>query len=315
MKICLIGEGAQAETHMQALAEIDGASVTTLAGGIEADTRAFAEKWGIAHWSLDLATCLDEPDVDVVINTGPSQLHVEQTLLAVDRGKHVLLEIPMALNYAESAALAKLEASSGLICMVCHTRHFMTGLRTLKAKIERGEFNLRHVICQTYFFRRVNINRFGQPRTWKDDLLWHHACHAVDLTRWLLDDDSMSVWGQVGPDHPDLGIPMDLSVAMRSDARGAIATIAHSFNNHGAIQTPMRFIGEEETYQFVAGVLTDHKGNECAKGTGHEAVVRQNEAFFESVRTGREPETSFRRSLVSMAYLDQAQQAIDAARS
>lgn len=311
MKICLVGEGAQAETHMNALAEIEGVEVVTVAGGIEADMREFVRKWGIPHCSLDLEECLSRPGVEAVINTGPSQLHVEQTRQTLAHGKHVLLEIPMALDYAGSLELADLERSSGLTCMVCHTRHFTAGLRELKRRIDSGELHLHHVVCQTYFFRRVNINRFGQPRTWKDDLLWHHACHAVDMTRWLLGDDDMSMWGQVGPDHPALGIPMDLTVGMRSRKTGAIATIAHSFNNHGEIQTPMRFIGEEETFQFVGGVLTDHAGNEIARGTPHEAVVRQNREFFSAIAEGREPETSFGRSLVSMRYLDEVQRVID----
>jgi 2-hydroxy-4-carboxymuconate semialdehyde hemiacetal dehydrogenase len=297
---------------MQALAELDGIDVVTVAGGIEADMRAFTDKWKIPHCSRDLETCLRQPGIDAVINTGPSQLHAEQTRLAIAYGKHVLLEIPMALNLRDSEVLAELQRASGLTCMVCHTRHFTTGLRELKRRIAAGELHLHHIVCQTYFFRRVNINRFGQPRTWKDDLLWHHACHAVDMTRWLLDDDEMSCWGQVGPAHAELGIPMDLTVAMKSRRTGAIATIAHSFNNHGEIRTPMRFIGEEQTFEFIGGVLTENDGNEVARGTGHEAVVRQNREFFTAIREQREPETSFARSLTSMRYLDDVQQVIEA---
>lgn len=313
MKICMIGEGAQAETHMKALEAMDGVDVVTVAGGIESDLRAFATKWEIPHYSLELEACLEQSGVEAVINTGPSQLHAEQTRTAIAHGKHVLLEIPMALNLRDSEELVDLERDSGLTCMVCHTRHYTAGLRALKRMIFGEALQLRHIVCQTYFFRRININRFGQPRTWKDDLLWHHACHAVDMTRWLLDDDDMSVWGQVGPDHAALGIPMDLSVALKSEKTGAIATIAHSFNNHGEIETPMRFIGEQETYMLINGVLTDHKGNEIARGTMQESVVRQNTEFFNAIREQRTPETSFGNSLVSMLYLHEIQKAIDGA--
>lgn len=312
MKICIIGEGAQAETHMTALKSIDDVEVISVAGGIESDMRDFAEKWMIPHSSLNLEECLNQPGVEAVINTGPSQLHAEQTRLCLGLGKHVLLEIPMALNLPDADELAALEREIGATCMVCHTRHFMTGMRALKQMILDDELHLHHIVVQTYFFRRVNINRFGQPRTWKDDLLWHHACHAVDMTRWLLEDDEMRIWAQIGPRHPDLGIPMDLSIGLKSAKSGAIATIAHSFNNHGEIQTPIRFIGEEETYTFNQGVLADHNGNVVAKGTPNAAVVRQNREFFSAIREQREPETSFGRSLASMRYLDQAQRSIDA---
>lgn len=309
----MIGEGAQADTHMKALQDIDDVEVVTVAGGIESETVTFARKWGIPHCSTALEACLGQPGVEAVINTGPSQLHAEQTRVAIDYGKHVLLEIPMALNLEDSEDLADLERKSGRTCMVCHTRHYTAALRELKRMILEGELHLHHIVCQTYFFRRVNINRFGQPRTWKDDLLWHHACHAVDMTRWLLDDDDMAVWGQVGPDHPELGIPMDLSVAMKSRKTGAIATIAHSFNNHGEIQTPMRFIGEEETYLLVGGVLTNHEGREIAKGSMQDSVVRQNAEFFNAIRDKRAPETSFGNCLASMRYLHEIQSVIDAA--
>ena len=312
MKICMIGEGAQAETHMQALQDMSGVEVVSLNGGVAEDMQAFAQKWQIPHVSRNLEECLNQPGVGAVINTGPSQLHVEQTQTCIEHGKHVLLEIPMALNLADSEALVELESESGLTCMVCHTRHFTTGLRALRQMLIDGELHLHHIVVQTYFFRRENINRFGKPRTWVDDLLWHHACHAVDMVRWLLDDDDMTVWGQVGPAHHQLGIPMDLSVGMKSRTRGVIATIAHSFNNHGDIQTPMRFIGEEETYTFVNGVLADHNGNEVARGTPQVAVVRQDRDFFESIRDQRIPQTSFARCLATMRYLHEIQQSIEA---
>lgn len=312
MKICMVGEGAQAELHMQALQSIDNVEVVSLAGGIDADMQAFAQKWDIPHCALDLETCLNQPGVEAVINTGPSQLHAQQTQIAIALGKHVLLEIPLALSLAESEQLAALERDSGLTCMVCHTRHFMTGMRALKQMIFDAELHLHHIVIQTYFFRRVNINRFGDPRTWKDDLLWHHACHAVDMTRWLLEDDALEVMAQVGPNHPQLDIPMDLTIGLKSQKTGAIATIAHSFNNHGEIQTPMRFIAEEETYSFVRGVLSDHQGNEVAKGTPNAAIVRQNREFFSAIAQQRVPETSFGNCLASMRCLDAAQRCIDA---
>ena len=311
MKICMIGEGAQAETHMGALRSIGDIEVVTVAGGIESDLRAFASKWEIPHFSLDLATCLHQPGVEAVINTGPSELHAEQTRSSLALGKHVLLEIPMALDLADTQTLVDLERDTGMACMVCHSRRYTAPLLRLKQMIAMGDLHLHHIVCQTYFFRRVNINRFGQPRTWKDDLLWHHGCHAVDMTRWLLEDDEMTVWGQVGPDNPRLGIPMDASVTMKSEKSGAIATFALSFNNHGKIQTPMRFIGEEATYLLIDNVLMDHEGNEIDRGSIEDTVIRQDREFFDSIRSGRVPRTSFANSLTTMRYLHEIQRAIE----
>jgi 2-hydroxy-4-carboxymuconate semialdehyde hemiacetal dehydrogenase len=312
MKICLVGEGAQGDTHMEALAEIEGVEVVTVAGGIQADLEAFAGKWNIPHYSLSLEECLRQPGVDAVINGGPSQLHVEQTRLAMEHGKHVLLEIPMALNLEDAQVLTDLAAQSGLANMVCHTNHYSAPLRELKRKIQAGELHLHHIVFQRYFFRRVNLNRFGKPRTWKDDLLWHHGCHEVDMVAWLLDDVDVNVWGQVGPLHSELKIPMDLTIAMKSKKTGTIATIAHSFNNHGPIRVPVRFIGEEETYLYERGVLKTHEGEEISRATMKDSVIMQNKEFFAAIKEGREAETSFANCLKSQKLLDKIQRIIDA---
>ena len=100
MKICLAGTGAMGEIHAKALANIDGVQIVSVAGRTPDGVREFAGKWKIPHHSTDLAACIDQPGVDAVILTTPSDQHCEQTLLALSRGKHVQVEIPMALNLA-----------------------------------------------------------------------------------------------------------------------------------------------------------------------------------------------------------------------
>ena len=121
MKICLAGEGAQGLTHMQALQSIGDVEIVSLAGGIEADAAAFAKQWNIPHVSLDLEECLRQPGVEAVILTTPNHLHASQATLALNMGKHVLVELPMGLSLEDSQRLADLEERTGLVCMVCHT--------------------------------------------------------------------------------------------------------------------------------------------------------------------------------------------------
>src|SRR5687768_1258993 len=118
MKICLAGEGAMGTNHMKALRAIPGVEVVTLAGGIEADAAAFAREWGIPHHSLDLRSCLQQPGVEAVLLATPNPVHAEQAMLALSMGKHVLVELPMALNLADSRRLAEREEQTGLVCMV-----------------------------------------------------------------------------------------------------------------------------------------------------------------------------------------------------
>ena len=310
MKVCIAGEGAQGKTHMEALAKRKDVEVVTVAGGLEADTVEFAREWGIPHYSMNLEECMEQPGVEAVVLTTPNHMHADQTELALEMGKHVLLELPMGLTLAESQRVAAKEEETGLVCMVCHTNRFNPAFREVHRRVHDGELHLHHIVQQTFFFRRTNENRFGRPRTWADDLLWHQACHMVDMVFWILGDARMEAWGQAGPDHPTLGIPMDISIGLRSQS-GCLVTAAQSFNNYGPIQGNYRFIGEEATLLFAKGGLTDHEGKEIPLTAGGGGDDQDGE-FFAAIREGRKPLTSCNACLPVMEVIDRIQQAIDA---
>ena len=113
MKIVMAGEGAIARKHLAGIARIDGVDVVSLAGGNPADTEELARESGIGHWSLDLGECLAQPGVDAAILTTPTQLHAPQAIQVLEAGKHVLVEIPMADNLADSERLAEVAERYG----------------------------------------------------------------------------------------------------------------------------------------------------------------------------------------------------------
>ena len=215
MKICLAGTGAMGEIHVKALAKINDVQIVSVAGRTEDGVKEFATKWNIPYASTDLKACIDRPGVDAVILTTPSDQHADQTTLALSMGKHVQVEIPMALSLKDSQRMLDASKSAGKVCMVTHTRRFSSPHREIRKRIEDGTFHLHHMVVETYFFRRTNLNMHGQPRSWVDNLLWHHGCHSVDLAHWILDEPNWQVWGQKGPDDAALQIPMDMTVAMK----------------------------------------------------------------------------------------------------
>ena len=309
MKVCLAGEGGQGTTHMNVMSKMEDVEVVTLAGGLENDTAEFAQTWNIPHYSMDLEECLGQDGVEAVILTSPNQVHEQQTTLALEMGKHVLVEIPFGLNVEESRRIAVLEEKTGLVCMVCHTMRYMGGVRELRRLVREGELHPHHLVIHTYFFRRENINRFGKPRTWTDDLLWHQACHAIDFVYWMFEGSEMEVWGQAGPLHPKLQIPMDMSISMQV-GDGCLVTAAMSFNNHGPIQADYRVIGEENTYLYAGGQLTDREGKTVdvpEMNTGE----AQAQEFFDAINTGEQPLTSCRACLPVMELLDRIQQSMN----
>ena len=308
MKICVAGTGAMGVIHMKALKKIDGVEVVSVNSRTAESGKAFAAEWGIPHYSTNLEESIDRPGVDAVILTTPSAMHAEQSVLALGKGKHVQVEIPMSLNLADAQRIVDAAERSGKTCMVTHTRRFSSPHREIRKRIQNGTFHLHHMVVETYFFRRENTNMHGQPRSWVDNLLWHHGCHSVDLAQWILADAGWVAWGQKGPDHPALGIPMDVTVAMKSK-KGPLFSMAMSFNNKGPFGGFYRYIGEEETYKVYRDSMTDSDGKEVPLD-GTAAFDRQDVEFTSAIREGREPESSAASCLPTMALLDQIDRAM-----
>ncbi len=302
MRICLAGTGAMGAIHMKALKKIDGVEVVSVSSRTDAGGKAFAAEWNIPFSSTELEACIDRPGVDAVILTTPSHLHPEQTILALERGKHVQVEIPMSLGLPDAERMLAAAKKGGKVCMVTHTRRFSSPHREIRRRIKDGSFHLIHMVVETYFFRRTNLNMHGQPRSWTDNLLWHHGCHSVDLAYWILDEPNFAVWGQKGPDHPELGIPMDMTVAMKSK-KGPLFSMAMSFNNKGPFGGFYRYIGEEETYKVYRDRMTDSEGKEVPLDSTI-AFDRQDVEFVGAIREGREPESSAASCVPTMALLD-----------
>jgi 2-hydroxy-4-carboxymuconate semialdehyde hemiacetal dehydrogenase len=308
MKICLAGTGAMGVIHMKALQKIEGVEVVSIASRTPESGKSFADEWKIPFHSTNLEACIDRPGVDAVILTTPSEQHADQTVLALGKGKHVQVEIPMALNLPDSERMLAAQRKSGKVCMVTHTRRFSPTHREIKRRIREGTFHLYHMVVETYFFRRTNLNMHGQPRSWVDNLLWHHGCHSVDIAQWLHDDPQWEVWGQKGPDHPDLGIPMDLTVGMKN-RNGTLFSMAMSFNNKGPFGGFYRYIGEEDTYKVYRDAMTDSEGKEVPLDP-MPAFDRQDVEFVSAIREGRDPESSASSCVHSMALLDRIDKAM-----
>ena len=306
LRICLVGEGAIARRHMDGLARIDGVKVVSLAGGDPVDTEEFAAERGIPHWSLELDECLARPGVEAVILASPTPLHAAQAERVLRAGKHVLVEIPMAESLAESEQLAAVQAETGLVAMVCHTRRFNPSHRWLQRRLAAGELSLQHLVVETFFFRRTNINALGKPRTWADHLLWHHACHSVDLFQYQTGEIASEAWAQQGPLHPELGIAMDMSVGLRVPS-GALCTLALSFNNDGPLGTFFRYICDNGTYIARYDDLVDGKENPIdvsGVDVSLDGIELQDREFLNAIAERREPNASVAQCLPAMVTLD-----------
>ena len=294
IKVALAGAGAFGIKHLDGIKLIDGVEVVSLIGRDLGKTQEVADKYGIAHVTTDLNDSLAIKEVDAVILCTPTQMHASQSIACLQAGKHVQVEIPLCDVYKDGAEVVALQQQAGLVAMCGHTRRFNPSHQFVHQQIQAGQFNVFQMDVQTYFFRRTNMNALGQPRSWTDHLLWHHAAHTVDLFSYQAGSPVVKAHALQGPIHPTLGIAMDMSIQLQA-ANGAICTLSLSFNNDGPLGTFFRYIGDTATY--IARYDDLFNGKEEKLDVSQVAVSMngielQDREFFAAIREGREPNAS-----------------------
>ena len=294
IKAALAGAGAFGTKHLDAIKLIDGVEVVSLVGRELDKTKAVADQYGIAHVATDLADSLALKEVDAVILCTPTQMHASQAIACLKAGKHVQVEIPLCDKLADGEAVADLQKQTGLVAMCGHTRRFNPSHQFVHQRIAAGGFAIQQMDVQTYFFRRTNMNALGQPRSWTDHLLWHHAAHTVDLFAYQCGSEIVQANAVQGPIHPVLGIAMDMSIQLKA-ANGAICTLSLSFNNEGPIGTFFRYIGDSATYLARYDDLCNGKEEKIdvsGVAVSMNGIELQDREFFAAIREGREPNAS-----------------------
>jgi 2-hydroxy-4-carboxymuconate semialdehyde hemiacetal dehydrogenase len=294
IKVALAGAGAFGTKHLDAIKLIDGVECISVVGRELDKTQEVAKKYGIAHATTELADSLALKDVDAVILATPTQMHAAQAVACMKAGKHVQVEIPLADSLRDAYRVVQMQENTGLVAMCGHTRRFNPSHQWVRQKIAAGEFNLQQMDVQTYFFRRTNMNALGQPRSWTDHLLWHHAAHTVDLFAYQAGSPIVKANALQGPIHPVLGIAMDMSIQLKAE-NGAICTLSLSFNNDGPLGTFFRYIGDTGTYiarydDLVNG--KDEKIDVSNVDVSMNGIELQDREFFAAIREGRQPNAS-----------------------
>jgi 2-hydroxy-4-carboxymuconate semialdehyde hemiacetal dehydrogenase len=307
MRICVAGAyGAFGTKHLEALDAIDDVTVTSIMGPNLSKIEAMAEERKISHATDDLGECVARDDVDAVILATPTQLHAEQAIACMRAGKPVLIEIPMADSLVDSEKICEVQRETGVLAMAGQVRRFNPSHQWIKNKIKAGKLKIQQMDVQTYFFRRSNMNAKGEPRSWTDHLLWHHACHTVDLFQYQTAETVSECYGLEGPHHPDLGIAMDMSIGMKTPS-GAVCTLSLSFNNDGPLGTFFRYICDNGTYIARYDDLYDGRENKIdlsgvdVSNNGIELIDRE---FISAIKEGRKPNGSVEEVLEAMRTLD-----------
>ncbi len=295
IRVALAGVGAFGLKHLDGIRQIDGVEVISLVGRELDKAREAAKIYGVGHATTDLAETLKLPELDAVILATPTQMHAAQAIQCLEAGKHVQVEIPLADNYKQAGAVVETRQRTGLVGMCGHTRRFNPSHQFVRQRILREEFHIQQMDVQTYFFRRTNMNALGQPRSWTDPLLWHHAAHTVDLFAYQCRSPIVKANALQGPIHPSLGIAMDMSIQLEAE-NGAICTLSLSFNNDGPLGSFFRYIGDTATYIARYDDLftgREEKIDVSRVDVSMNGIELQDREFFAAIRKGREPNAGF----------------------
>ncbi|MBK5239326.1 MAG: Gfo/Idh/MocA family oxidoreductase [Actinomycetales bacterium] len=316
VNVAVVGLGAFGQKHLDALALIDDVNIHSVGHSRLGIAEEVAAKYGATSATpafAAFAELLAQPDLDAVILATPTHMHHDQTIQALRAGKHVMVEIPMADNLAGVQEIVNVQQETGLIAMAGHTRRFNPSHQYVHNKITAGEFNIQQMDVQTYFFRRTNMNALGQPRSWADHLLWHHAAHTVDLFQYQTGEKIVQANAIQGPKHPELGIAMDMSIQLKTES-GKICTLSLSFNNDGPLGTVFRYIGDTGTYIARYDDLFTGKEEpiDVSKvDVSMNGIELQDREFIAAIKEKREPNSSVAQVLPCYIVLDALQQQLD----
>ena len=199
--IGFIGTGFARNVQMPAFAACDGAAIVSVASGRAENAKAAAEDFGAVHFSGDWRETVGHPDVDLVCITTPPNLHREMALAAIENGKHVLCEKPMAMNVAGAEEMAEAAANAGVLALIDHELRFQPGRQRAFAMLREGVIGkVRHA---KYNFRAPHRGDADLPWNWWSDAeqgggaLGAINSHVIDSFNWMLGTDFSSVFCQL----------------------------------------------------------------------------------------------------------------------
>lgn len=296
--------GAFGLKHLDALSNISDAQITAVYGPDETKIKALASERNIPAACTEYDDFLNQ-DIDAVILSTPTQLHCSQSVQAMKAGKHTFAEIPMADSLADAQTMDAIQKECNVVGMVGHVRRFNPSHQWIKRKVDAGQYAIQQMDAQTYFFRRTNTNAKGEARSWTDHLLWHHACHTIDLFMYQTGEVPSEVFGLQGPPHPELGIALDMTIGLKTPS-GVLCTLSLSFNNDGPFGSFFRYIGDTGTYVARYDDLYDgyekpiDLSDVAVSNNGIELIDRE---FIAAIQENREPNSSFAQGLAAMQVM------------
>ena len=313
MKICVAGQGAFGQKHLDALKRIPEVEVTSLVGGNQDATAEVAKKYGIPHYTGDLSEGIKR--ADAVILTTPTKMHFRQGEQVMRAGKHVLVEIPVTDSVEDAENLVKIAKETGVTAMGGHVRRFNPSHQWVHKTHREGRAGRSsRWTCRPISSAARTSTRPAIARSWTDHLLWHHAAHTVDLFQYQCRRErSPTAMRCRGRSIPSSTSPWTWA-SSPGRRTGAILTLSLSFNNDGPLGSFFRYICDNGTYKAFYDDLSDGKDNKIDVSkvdVSMDGIELEDREFIAAIKEKREPNASLEQLLPCMHVLGKLEQIID----
>ncbi|HVW93192.1 MAG TPA: Gfo/Idh/MocA family oxidoreductase [Devosia sp.] len=295
-RIGLIGAGFFGAVHARALARIPGAELAAVSSGEFESARAFAAQFGgRAH--ADWRALLDDPAVEVVAIATPHALHADIAIAALEAGRHVFLEKPMAATPEQCRALEAAAAGATGLLMIGHVMHFFRPIMAACEIVASGELG-RPVLGRSALIKLwMESNR----RPWHlspesgGGMLMTAGIHALDQLVWLMEGRVASVTALAGTLFHEQAADDSAFLGLRF-ADGRIGQVASIGYRDGAVTNGLELVCERGVVavDLDSGVRVGQGGvwraiaGSWEENGMDEAVLREWNAFLGAIAQGTE---------------------------
>ncbi len=201
VRIGIIGTGFAKTVQIPAFHKIEGAEIVSIASAHAENAEMTARDFGIAHFTGDWRETVEKEDVDLICITTPPVFHKEMTLLALEHGKHVLCEKPMAMTADEAKEMTDKAAEKNVLALIDHELRFLNGRRAAREILQSGEIGkIRHA---KYNFRAPHRGSPDSPWNWWSEkamgggALGAIGSHVFDSLRWFLSAEVSQIFCQM----------------------------------------------------------------------------------------------------------------------
>ena len=260
MKYALIGCGRIATNHIKAVLNNDLEFVAAC-DIVEENIESLLAKHNlekdetIARY-VDYKIMLDKhPEIQLVAIATSSGNHAEIALYCIDKGIHVIIEKPMAMNMKDAEEIIRRANSKGVLVSACHQNRFNIAVQQMRKAVEAGRFGkLSHGSIHVRWNRNKDYYAQAPWRgTWAEDggCLMNQCIHGIDLLRWMLGDEVESVYGVTRQQQHNYLEAEDVGMAVVTFKNGAIATIEGTTNVYPKnLEETLYLFGENGTVKL-----------------------------------------------------------------